>query len=402
MKKTLLTQIGSILLLFSSSLSFANTLNSVSNKTVFAVKNVIKNASIVRGTVTDRTDGQALPGVSIKIKGTQLGTVTDVNGNFSINAESDAVLVFSFVGYDLVEVAVGGKSTMAVKMGSSTKNLNEVVVVGYGTQKKTSVTAAVSTINAADIALKPVTNLGNLLGGRASGLVVTQGSGEPGFDQANILIRGTGTLGSTQPLLIVDGVPRDFSRLDPAAIATMSVLKDAAAVAPYGVAGANGVILVTTKQGKTGKPVISYNGYAGTQNPTRVPDFVNSYQYATLRNIAQANDFGPVAYTDAELQKFQDHSDPDAYGDSKPLKEVILPNQLLTYHNVTLSGGSDVVKYFAALGYTRQNGMWKSSYNDKYNATGNFSVNATKNTTINFSLNTLLDNRHFPTKKYKR
>lgn len=201
-------------------------------------------------------------------------------------------------------------------------------------------------------------NLTNSLVGRASGLIITQSSGEPGYDGSNILIRGIGSNGGSSPLLVVDGVPRDFSRLDPNTIETFSVLKDAAAVAPYGVAGANGVILVTTKKGKSGKPTLTYNGYYGIQNPTKVPTFVGSYEYALLRNEANANDGQPAAYTADDIQKFKDHSDPDGHPDGHPLQQIIQKNRPITYHNVTLSGGTDDIKYFAALGYTHQAGMW--------------------------------------------
>ncbi|MEP6614502.1 MAG: carboxypeptidase-like regulatory domain-containing protein, partial [Mucilaginibacter sp.] len=189
----------------------------------------------IKGKVIDRVTGETLIGVSVKIKNTSVGTVTDVDGNFTLAAVPDnAVLVVSYIGYDPAEVPVEGRSSMTISLHAQAKSLNEVVVVGYGTQKKTSLTAAVSTINTSEIAKKPVVNLTNSLVGRASGLIITQSSGEPGFDGSNIQIRGTGSIGGTQPLLIVDGVPRDFSRLDPNTVETISVLKDAAAVAPYG------------------------------------------------------------------------------------------------------------------------------------------------------------------------
>ncbi|XHR96652.1 TonB-dependent receptor plug domain-containing protein [Mucilaginibacter sp. UC70_90] len=228
------------------------------------------------------------------------------------------------------------------------------------------------------------------------GLIITQGSGEPGYDGSNILIRGIGSTGGSSPLLIVDGVPRDFSRLDPNTIENVSVLKDAAAVAPYGVAGANGVILVTTKKGKSGKPTLTYNGYYGIQNPTKVPTFVGSYEYALLRNEANANDGQPPAYTADDIQKFKDHSDPDGHPDGHPLQQIIQKNRPITYHNVTLSGGTDDIKYFAALGYTHQAGMWSTTYLDKYNGSLNLTANATKTTTVSLSVNSYVEDQHFP------
>ncbi len=408
MKKTLLNKIftvkkprfylGSIVLLCISGFSFAKSSNGVLNKGIYvAVRDAKKNAATVKGKVTDSSTGEALPGVSVKVKGSTIGTVTDLNGNFTIQAPDNATLIFSYIGYNPIEVAVGGRTSLTIRLKAATNNLNEVVVVGYGTQKKTSVTAAISTLKTADIAQKPVVNLTNSLVGRVSGLISTQGSGEPGFDGSGIQIRGVGSIGGSAALLIVDGVPRDFSRLDPNTIATLTVLKDAAAVAPYGVAGANGVILVTTKQGSSGKPVLSYNGYAGIQNPTRVPTFVTGYQYALMKNEANINDFqSGVPYTADDLQKFQDHSDPDVHGDAHPLQEIIKPNRLLTYHNLSLSGGSDNFKYFTSLGYTHQSGMWDPTYLDKYNATLNLTSNATKTTTVNFSVNSWVEDQHFP------
>ncbi|PAW94810.1 SusC/RagA family TonB-linked outer membrane protein [Mucilaginibacter sp. MD40] len=367
----------------------------------FAVNNLA--ARPIKGNIKDAANGQTLPGVTVKIKGSGAGTVTDANGNFSINVEENDVLQFSYLGYDPIEIAVSGKNYIDVKLQPSvSKNLNEVVVVGYGTQKKTSTTASVSTINTQEITQKPVVNVTNSLVGRASGLIITQGSGEPGYDGSNIQIRGTSSIGRSAPLTIVDGVPRDFSRIDPNSIANISILKDAAAVAPYGVAGANGVILITTKQGKQGKPTLTYNGYYGFQNPTKVPDFVNSYEYALMRNEANANDAHDqgIAYvpfaTDAELQKYKDHSDPDRYSDGHPLKDIIKPNRPITNHNITLSGGNDDVKYFASIAYTHQAGMWDPTYLNKYNGALNVTAKATSTTNVGLSVNSSVEDQHFP------
>jgi TonB-linked SusC/RagA family outer membrane protein len=360
-------------------------------------------AATVKGNVKDAATGQTLPGVTIKIKGTSAGTITDAKGNFSINAEVTDILQFSYVGYVTVEIPVKNRGYIDVKMQPSvSKNLNEVIVVGYGTQKKTSTTAAVSTVNTQDITQKPVVNVTNSLVGRASGLIVTQSGGEPGFDGSNIQIRGTSSIGRSNPLTIVDGVPRDFSRIDPNSIATISVLKDAAAVAPYGVAGANGVILITTKQGKQGKATLTYNGYWGIQNPTKVPEFVNSYQYALLRNEANANDahdqgsaYQPFA-TSEDLQKYQDHSDPDGYADGHPLRDIIKRNRPISSHNITLSGGNEDVKYFASIAYTHQSGMWDPTYLNKYNGALSVTAKATSTTNVGISINSSVEDQHFP------
>ncbi|RFZ86024.1 TonB-dependent receptor [Mucilaginibacter terrenus] len=350
----------------------------------------------IKGKVIDKTTGESLVGVTIRVKDGTGGVVTDVNGDFTLTAPDNATLIVSYIGYETSEIAVGGQTVLSIRLQPAGKNLNEVVVVGYGTQKKTSTTAAVSTLKAKDIALKPVVNISNTLVGRVSGLIVTQSSGEPGFDGSNIQIRGTGSLGGSAPLLVVDGVPRDFTRLDPNTVETLTILKDAAAVAPYGVAGANGVILVTTKRGRVGSPTLTYNGYVGFQNPTKVPKFVGSYEYALMRNEANKNEGQPVAYTAEELQKFLDHSDPDRYSDGHPLQEIIKPNRLLTYHNLTLSGGAERIKYFASLGYTHQDGMWDPTYLDKYNGSINLTADATKTTKVSLSVNKWVEDQHFP------
>jgi len=337
-----------------------------------------------------------LQGVTVSVKGTTNSTQTNQNGQFTINAAPNSTLVFSSVGFLTNEVVLKKQSSLTVRLQSSIQQMNEVVVVGYGTQRKTSVTAAVSTINTAEIAQKPVVNLTNALVGRASGLIATQGGGEPGFDGSGLLIRGPATTGRTAPLTVVDGVPRDFSRLDPNTIATLTVLKDAAAVAPYGVAGANGVILITTKAGKTGKPTLTYNGYYGIQNPTSVPGFVNSFQYATLRNEAATNDGTALPYTARDLELFQNHQDPDGHADGHPLDDIIQRNRPIQYHNISLSGGTNDIKYFASIGYNRQDGMWSTTYLNKFNGSLGITANATKTTTVNLRVNSYEEDQHFP------
>ncbi|HWV31675.1 MAG TPA: carboxypeptidase-like regulatory domain-containing protein, partial [Dyadobacter sp.] len=249
----------------------------------------------VKGRVTEEKGG-ALPGVSILVKGGQRGTVTDVNGDYSLDvseserASGTLTLIFSFVGYVPQEVIVGNKTSVDVVLLPDTKALEELVVVGYGTQKKTSVTAAISSMTGSEVASTPITNLSNGLGGRMSGVIFRQGSGEPGRDASSIYIRGIATTGNSQPLLVVDNIPRAFQDLDPNSVESITVLKDAAAVAPYGVAGANGVILVTTKKGKAGAPTLTYNGYMGFQNPTVLTKYPNSFEYASLLNAASKNE----------------------------------------------------------------------------------------------------------------
>ena len=351
---------------------------------------------ILKGKVSDEK-GEALPGVSIVIKGSTQGTTTNVEGQYEITLPTEAAtLIFSFVGYLSQEVVVGNTSVLNITLKSDIKSLSEVVVVGYGTQKKTSVTAAVSTLKGNEIAATPITNLSNGLGGRLSGVIVKQISGEPGRDGSNIFIRGISSTGNNQPLLIVDGIPRDFTQLDPNTIETFTVLKDAAAVAPYGVAGANGVVLVTTKRGKSGKPTLSYNGYVGIQNPTALPKYVDGYQFALLKNAAAANGGLPPLYTEEEILKYKNKSDMDAYPNQDVLKEIISKNAIITSHNIEVSGGEERFKYYASLGYQKQDGMWKTTDTHRYNLAINLDAKITESTSVAFSINGRIQKANYP------
>lgn len=356
----------------------------------------------VSGKITGE-QGEDLPGVSVLVKGTNTGTVTTADGNYSLNVpNNNATLVFSFIGYTAQEIPVGGRSTIDVKMLVDNKTLDEIVVVGYGEQRKISTTAAVSTLKAQDVALKPVVNLTNSLGGRVAGLISKQGSGEPGQDGANINIRGISTTGNSQPLLIVDGIYRDFSRLDPSSIETFTVLKDAAAVAPYGLAGANGVILVTTKRGKAGTPTLSYNGWVGVQNPTRITPQVNSYEFALMQNEASANDGRPAAYTPEQVEGYRKTvtgaagADPDRYPNSSPLRDLIDPNRILTYHNLELSGGTEKIRYYTAMAYTNQQGSYGTVNTQKYNLVAKIEADATSTTKVSLNLNGFVEDNNYP------
>lgn len=338
-----------------------------------------------------------IAGASVIVKGSTLGVTTDERGGFVIDApNSKSVLIISYVGYATKELVVGNKTNFSVNLyAASTTKLDEVVVIGYGTQKKTSLTAAVSNIKGDDIALQPVANLTNSIAGRVAGVILTQDSGEPGYDGSNILIRGIGTTGNTQPLVVVDGVPRNFTQLDPNSIASISILKDAAAVAPYGIGGANGVILITTKKGKSGGSTLSFNTYVGWQNPTRLTKFVDAFQYASLFNAANDNEGTPHAYSDYALQKYKDHSSPDLYPDHNVLKELLSPNTLLTSYNIQLSGGAEKIRYYTGLSLLSQNGLWGPTKYKRYNFTANIEADPTVTTRVNFSVNGRVEDRNF-------
>jgi len=349
----------------------------------------------IKGTVTNGQE--ALSGVTVRIQNSTEGTTTDDNGKFNINAPKGSMLIFSYLGFNDKTIPVNNPATVKIQLEPANRSLNDVVIVGYGTQKKTSLTSAVSTLDGDKVTDIPITNLSNGLAGRVSGVIAKQGSGEPGRDGSNIFIRGISSIGSTQPLIIVDGIPRSFSELDPNSIASFTVLKDASAIAPYGVAGANGVILVTTKRGSTGAPTLTYNGYVGFQNPTVLPDFVNSYQYALLRNAAAVNEGLPQPYSASDLQKYKDGSDPDAFPTFKNIwGDLTNKNAVLTKHDIQLSGGTEKVKYYGDLGYMSQEGMWPTTSTKRYNLTMNLDAQVTNTTKISLSLNGRVQHSHYP------
>ena len=342
----------------------------------------------VTGKVTDSQTGQAAPGVNIIIKGTTSGATTDAGGMYSIEVtDMNAVLIFSFIGYSSKEVPISGSSVIDVLLDPSLQNLDEVVVIGYGTQKKTSLTSAVSTLKAEKLAAIPTSNVSTSLGGRIPGLIVRQTTGEPGRDANNMYIRGISSTGSNQPLLIVDGIPRAFQNLDPNTIESFTVLKDAAAVAPYGVASANGVILVTTKRGKSGTPTVTFNSYMGFQNSTVLPDLPSAYEYAKLKNAASVSTGGNPIYSDYDLRKFKDGSDPDGHPNHNVYDEMFVKNAPLNSYSLEVSGGTDKVKYFASIGYQHQAGIWEPTYQNKVNYTMNIDANVTKTTKFSFGIN---------------
>ncbi|MEG1749628.1 MAG: TonB-dependent receptor [Tannerellaceae bacterium] len=345
----------------------------------------------VTGTVKD-TDGLALIGVNIVVKGATRGTTTDLDGNFSLDLSSSDVLQVSYIGYITQEIQIKGQKILNITLSKDNKLLDEVVVVGYGSQKKTTLTAAVSTLKSDDIKDLPTPNITNMLAGRVTGILGAQGGGQPGSDGSHIFIRGVATTGNCAPLCFVDGVQRDYSRIDPATIETFSVLKDAAAVAPYGMAGANGVILITTKKGKTGKPKVNYSGFYAMQNPTRVIDRLNSYEYAVAKNTADRNSGNPETFTKEALEGYQktvsgaSDANPDRYPNSNAYDEYRQRNTPYTGHSLSLSGGTEAVSYFIGLGYQYQEGMWSSANQQRFNLTANLEAKPTKTTTIRLNL----------------
>jgi len=365
----------------------------------------------VHGTVLDET-GQAIPGVSIIIKGTNFGTVSDAYGRFSLNADKGATIVFSFVSYNKKEILVGDEKTLTVKLTPSTSNLDEVVVVGYGTQKKVSLTSAVSSINGDDIVTTKNENVENMLTGKVPGLQVVQNTAEPGDFSNNISIRGMGN-----PLIVVDGVEMpDFSvtggngdnnvgssnilsRLDPNDIESISVLKDAGA-SIYGVKAANGVILVTTKKGKSGALQLTYSGTFGSQVPSGLPKPVDATQYMTLVNqeaLHNANG-GILVYSPADFAAYANGTKQSTDWYDAVFKKSAMQEQ----HNLTASGGTENTQYLISGGFTDQDGLLTS--NDlnykRYNVRSNVTSKIGKNITVNLNMSAIMDQKNSPAQSF--
>ena len=361
---------------------------------------IIIQTQTVSGNVTSFEDGEGLPGVNIIEKGTSNGTVTDVQGNYSIDVSEDAILVFSSVGYTSIEVDVNNRSVINLAMTQDIQQLQELVVVGYGEQKKATITGSVTSVEGKKIIETPVTNVSNTLAGRLPGLVTVTRSGEPGYDGSTLRIRGMNTLGDNDPLIVVDGIPgRSLDRIDPNSIESISVLKDASA-AIYGARAANGVILITTKRGKVGKPVIEVNLNQGYGRPTRIPEMANAAEYATMLNEIDLYKGVPPRYTDEEIQKFRDGSDPWRYPDTDWFDEVLKPWSGQNYGNVTVSGGSENLRYFLMLGAKSQDGYYQNSATKytQYDFRTNLDGNISDNIKIGFDVAGRQENRNFPTR----
>jgi len=360
----------------------------------------------ISGKVTDE-NGLPLPGVSILLKGTTTGTVSDLNGNFSINVPdaSSGVLVFSFIGYTSQSVTLTGSTQLTVSLQPDSKALNEVVVIGYGTQKKATLTGSISVIKGKDMVKSPQPNLSDSFAGRVSGVIANNPSGEPGYDGSGILIRGLATTGSNNVLVVVDGIPGQIGgleRLDPNDIESVSVLKDGSA-AVYGNRAANGVILITTKHGKAGKPTVNYTFNQGFSSPTRLPKLADAATYAQIVNDISYYD-SPTGgmnqvYSADQIQKFRDGSDPLNYPNTDWEKATLKDYALQNQQNLSLTGGSDDVKYFASVGTIYQDGIYKNGatkYN-QYNFRANLDANVTKRFKIGLSLSGREEDRQFPT-----
>lgn len=392
---------------------------------------VLAQDVIVTGNVTSAVDGLPLPGVTVldANDGTN-GTQSDFDGNYTITvSDGSTSLRFSYIGFKPITVPLNGQTTLNVAMEEDVASLEEVVVVGYGTQKKATVTGAVTAVQGAVLEQSPAISVSNSLAGRLPGVLIIQTSGEPGNDQASINIRGQNTLGNNSPLVVIDGIPdRDggVARLNPFDIESISVLKDASA-AIYGARAANGAIIVTTKQGRAGKPTITYDADFGLSQPTVIPDLANSVEYLNIRNEdAIFNSNIPVDQWGAALAAFQTtgsytipgttetvtanfspetvnghatNADPWLYPNSDWFDATFKEWATQSRHNISISGGSEKIKYFSSIGYSDQDAYYKNSANryQQYNFRINTDVQLTEHISTKLGMGYRKEDRRFPT-----
>ena len=378
----------------------------------------VQQSTAIKGTVVDENNEPVIGATVLAVDGKNTqGTVTDFDGNFSINVKPGQKIKITYIGYD--EAIVVAKQGMRVQLKvSAGVELQGVEVVAYGVQKKVTVTGAISSVKSEDLVRTSVGSVNNVLGGQLSGVTTVQYSGEPGSDAAEIFVRGKATWGDSAPLIQVDGVERTMADIDPNEIESVTVLKDASATAVFGVRGANGVVLITTKRGAEGKAKISVSTSWTALSPTKMVEQASSYEYANFYNQMSYNDylqranvavangtFGSVdaymaenafapSFSDAIIQKFKDGSDPIRFPNMRWADYIMKDITLQQQHNLNISGGTDRVKYFISAGYYSQDGLFKEfdrGYNygyqyQRFNYRGNLDLKATKTTTLSFNV----------------
>jgi TonB-linked SusC/RagA family outer membrane protein len=313
----------------------------------------------ITGKVTDSETGEALPGVNVMIQGTTQGSITDMDGNFTLVAPANASLMFSYVGYKTQIIDIGGRQKIDILLDSDISTLSEVVVVGYGTQSKANLTGAVSAVSAEMIENRPITSVSTALQGTTTGVFINQNSGQAGRDNVLIRIRGVGTLNNANPLILVDGIEGPIDNINPQDIQTITVLKDAASAAIYGSRAANGVILITTKRGDLNKkPTFLYDGYVGVSEATLLPEMVTDpVQFAELRNESLTNFDQPVYFSDEQIQGFEENKDII----STDWLDLIFDPAFIQQHTIGVAGGSGTTNYRFSLGYLDQDGVMINS-----------------------------------------
>jgi TonB-linked SusC/RagA family outer membrane protein len=356
------------------------------------------NAQTVKGIVTD-AKGETIIGATILEKGTSNGTITNFDGEFSLTLiKSNSTILVTYVGYVDEEVKPTVKTILKVVLKENAKILDEVVVVGYGVQKRTSVTGSVSAVSADKLQKLPTDNVSNMLAGRVSGLVTRQTSGVPGENGSSIYIRGISTTGNSSPLVLVDGVERDFQNLDPSEIETITVLKDAASASIYGVRGANGVILVTTKRGSLSEKIsVNYNGSFSASTNANFPEFLDGVEFANYHNKAKMLDGQPIEFDEQRIGYIKNGNDPmGVWGNTNWFKLIFKPYAPSTSHTLNLSGGSEKVKFFVGTNYLKQDGIIDRVSFNRYNLRSNLDVKIANDLTFKVDIAGRLEQRNQP------
>ena len=374
----------------------------------FVMQFFAQNISI-EGRVTAAGDREPLPGVNILIKGaTGQGTVTDIDGNYRISVPAGSVLIYSSIGFETQEITVGNQRVINIVMNEDIEILQEVVIIGYGQQKKASVVGAISNIGQEELTMAAPTNLSGAVAGRIPGVLARLGDGNLGggdnryttqeMDNSSIFIRGRATPNNAAPLVLVDGIESDFARVNPQDIEQFSVLKDASATAVYGVRGANGVILITTKRGALGRPKVTINSQFRMHQPLAFPRPLGAYDYAVLYNEALRNMGSPPLYTEEDIEHWRLGDDPLNYPDVDWYDEMVKDHFYEQHHTVNVRGGTEDVKYYISGEYNHAGGPFDAgpgleSRYDKFNLRTNFDFNLTKSTLLNVNLNGRLEDK---------
>lgn len=411
---------------------YSNTYASEANNLHATTKNYLQQTLTVKGEVRNQSTNEPLAGVTVSIAGTSIVTSTDANGRYELkNVPSNGQINFALIGMQSTNQAVAGRSSINVNLNSNNADIDEVIVVGYGTQKKSVVSGAVADVKGEELSKSSSVNLSNGLAGRLPGVTAVQSSGEPGYDGSNVRIRGINSLagGNSSPLIVIDGVPSragGMDRLNPNDIESVSVLKDASA-AIYGSRAGNGVILITTKKGKSGQPQLTYDGFYGIQRPTRTPKMAGSPEYAEILNELRVfgTDLNPqywnsawdsfktngsytrpdnnksinAAYTTEEIQKFKDGSDPYRYPNTDWFGDVFKPWSPQHRSNLQVNGGGENTVYLASLGVTNQDAYYKNSATkfNQYDLRLNIESKINEYLTTSISVMGREEERNFPT-----
>ncbi len=344
----------------------------IENNKIVILRERKQQDDLIRGKVVD-SYGTPIIGANIIEKGTTNGTITDIDGNFILKADAGKTLQISYIGYITKEIVITDSRVYEIEIIEDSRSLKEVVVVGYGIQKKVNVIGSISQIGVKELSNRSTPQLSNALTGQMPGVTVIQRSGKPGDSKGLIRIRGVGSISDnddgnkSDALVLIDGIPGDLNTINSEDVESISVLKDASSAAIYGSRAANGVILVTTKTGTEGKISVSYNGYVGFNEATELPDFVNSWEWAGLYNKAA----GREEYTPDMIQKLRDGSNPDKYANEQYLRKILDNRGLQTSHNLAVNGGNQKNRYMLSFGFLSQDGIVDKNNYSRYDARAN-------------------------------